>query len=133
MRKFRSVCLIGAGLTACVLSACQKQSAAPAQAEDAAAQIGTVVITEQEVENAIPFLAKEDQKFVKTPIGRQNLVQILTREKLILQDAQANGLDQDPNYQALLAEKRAELDQIYEQFAQRALADFWYEKKSNCT
>lgn len=130
MRNFRSIWLIGAGITACVLGACQKQSAAPAQAEDAAAQIGTVVITEQEVENALPFLDKEDQKFVKTPIGRQNLVQILTREKLILQDARANGLDQDPAFQELLAKKRSELDQIYEQFAQYALADFWYEKKA---
>jgi len=129
MKGFCRFRILATGLAVCMLGACQKDAPANRQAEDAAARIGTVVLTEQEVQNSLPFLDKEDQKFASTPFGWQNLIQILTREKLILQDARTSGLDQDPAYRALLAEKRAQLEQEYEQFAQRTLADFWYEKK----
>ena len=129
MKRLRFLWIIGTGVAACMLGACQKDAPAERQTGDAAARIGTVVLTEEEVQNSLPLLDKEDQKFAATPFGRQNLIQILTREKLVLQDAHASGLDQDPQYQALLAEKRAQLDQEFDQFAQRALSDLWYEKK----
>lgn len=99
-----------------------------ASAQDAAARIGTVIITQEEVDKAVSLLNAKDQTFAKTPIGHNNLVQILTREKLILQDARAAGLEQDESYAQALAQKRAELDGIYEQFAQDALVRTWYEK-----
>ena len=113
----------------CLLGACQKQPSALQQDTEVAARIGTVSVTQQDIQDSIPFLDEKDQKFADTSIGRQNLVQILTREKLILQDAQDSKLNEHPQYRALLDQKRAELDKEYEQFAQRALADFWYEQK----
>ena len=121
--------LLGVGIVACLLSACQKNDASQKQKETAA-RIGSVVITEQDVQDSLPLLGDADRKFAQTPIGRQNLVQILTREKLILQDAYTNGLDQHSDYQDLLTKKRAELDEQYQLFAQRALSDFWYEQKA---
>ena len=118
-------------LVAVSLNACQKPAANLADSsQDGAARIGTVIITQEDVANAAALLDEKDQAFAKTPIGRSNLVQILTREKLIWQDARANGLEQDKDYQQALAQKRAELDKIYEQFAQDTLVRNWYEKNS---
>lgn len=119
-----------AGIAVCLLAACQKQPSAAQQDADVVARIGTVSVTQQDIQDALPLLDEKDQKFANTSIGLQNLVQILTREKLILQDAQDSQLSEHPKYRALLAQKRAELDKEYEQFAQRALVDFWYEQKA---
>ncbi len=110
------------------LSACHKEQKAPQEEPVAAARVGSVTITEQDIENSLNLLSEQDRKFAQTPIGHQNLVQILTREKLVLQDARATGFEQDKEYQQALAQKRAELDAIFEQFKQEALIRTWYEK-----
>ena len=89
----------------CLLAACQRPEDEASSMSDAAARIGTVTITQQDVENAWSLLDNTDRAFANTSIGRQNLVQILVREKLILQDARNNGLDQDPSYLKALAQK----------------------------
>ena len=109
-----------------LLSACHKQEE-PATNETAA-RIGTVEITNADVEQALKLLDPADQKFAQTSFGKHNLLQILTREKLILQDAKATGFEQEADYQEALTQKRAELDAIYNRFAQEALLRTWYEK-----
>lgn len=94
----------------------------------AAARIGTVEITDEDIKQAQELLAPQDRKFAQTSFGHHNLLQILTREKLILQDAKATGFEQDSDYQKALSQKRAELDAIYNRFAQEALLRTWYEK-----
>ncbi len=111
------------------LCACQKD-VSHENPTDAAARIGTVVITQQDIQDATALLDERDRKFAQTPMGRQNLLQILTREKLILQDAQTTHLDQQSKYQELLAQQRAQLDSIYQRFAQDALVRMWYEQKA---
>ena len=86
-------------------------------------------ITEKDVTERMELLSAEDARFVKTPIGRQNLIQTIMREKLIQADAWANGLAQNPDYQKLLTQKRQQLDELYEQYTQQLLEDFWYEQK----
>ena len=105
------------------MSACNKTNP---NLQEAAARIGTVEITEQDIQNSLNLLSEQDRKFASTPIGKQNLLQILTREKLILQDATNQGIAQDKDYQQALANKRAELDAIYDQFASDALIQAWY-------
>lgn len=123
--------LVALILAASWVAACQQQPAAPdVSAQDGAARIGTVVITQADVTDAIALLDTQNRSFANTPIGRHNLVQILTREKLIWQDARATGLDRDPLYRAALTQKRAQLDDIYEQFSQDLLIRTWYEKNS---
>lgn len=124
MKRFTWMCLI----TAVLLCACHKTEEKSAASHEAAARIGSVEITEADIEQALALLDPTDQKFAKTSFGRHNLLQILTREKLILQDAKATGFEQDKDYLAALAQKRAELDAIYNQFAQEALLRTWYEK-----
>lgn len=107
------------------LISCQKENPA---AQEPAARIGTVTITQQDIEHATDLLDAQDRKFAQTPFGKENLLQILMREKLILQDAQHAGLEQNKDYQEALAQKRAELDNMYDQFARDALVRTWYTK-----
>ena len=124
--KRRIILFLALGLC---LHACHKPEEETTQ--DALARIGTVAITEQDITNSLDLLDPQDRKFAQTSFGRQNLLQILTREKLILQDAHADGLEQEEDYQVALSQKRAELDVIYNQFAQDALIRTWYEKNNH--
>ena len=118
----------------CLLAACQ-QPAAPqtplAESTDAAARIGPLYITQQDVQDALDLLDEKDRLFAQTSIGKQNFIQILTRRKLILQDAHANGLDQQPEFLALQTQKRAELEKVFEVFSQDALERLWYEQHTS--
>ncbi len=114
---------------ALLLVSCQDKTATT-DADEAAARIGTVTITQEDVQNGLNLLGAQDRAFAQTDIGRQNLLQILTREKLILQDALAQSLDQDKGYQQLLAQKRAELDAAYQAYSDEMLVRLWYEQKA---
>lgn len=106
---------------------CQKQPAPDTQTE---ARIGSITVTETDLQEGLNFLSDKDRRFANTSFGKQNLLQILAREKLILQDAQTNGLDQQEDYQNLLAQKREELDKIYQAYADEMLIRLWYEQKT---
>ncbi len=111
------------------LAACHKKESA--QAEQTAARIGSVTISAADVQQALSQLDEKDRAFAATPLGRQNLLQILTREKLILEDARTQGLEQDTAYQDLLAKQRARLDAAYEQYKADMLTALWYEKQTH--
>ena len=119
--KYHVIFMLAVCLSLC---ACHKEE--PAQ--ETASTLGTVTVTEQDIQNGFDLLSDQDRKFAQTSFGRQNLVQILAREKLILQDAHTQGLEQDKEYQQALTQKRAELEEVYNQFAQEALVRTWYEK-----
>ena len=89
---------------------------------------GLSVVTDDDIQERMRFLSKQDTDFAKTPIGKQNLAQIVMREKLIQADALAQGLDKSPDYQKLITEKRLQLDEIYRHYLQQALEELWYEK-----
>ena len=110
------------------LTACHKPQDTPA--DQAAARIGTVTITGADVQTALQLLGDKDRKFANTPLGRQNLLQILTREKIILEDASHQGLAQDKNYQNLVAKHRELLEKAQQAYAQDLLIQLWYDKQT---
>ena len=110
------------------LCACHKPQEDPT--DETAARIGTVTITETDVQNALQLLDEQDRKFADTPLGHQNLLQILTREKLILEDAKAQGLAQDTNYQQLVAQHRELLDKAQHAYTQDLLMQLWHERQA---
>ena len=116
-------------LLACCLGfiSCQKQPVPDNQTE---ARIGSITVTEADMQEGLNLLSDKDRQFANTSFGKQNLLQILAREKLILQDAQTNGLDQQKDYQNLLTQKREELDKIYQAYADEMLMRLWYEQKT---
>ncbi len=86
-------------------------------------------VSQADIDRRYPFLSKEDQQFVNTLIGRQNLLQLIAREKLIALDAQAQHINQDPDYLAQLTQKRIQLDDIFQDYAAQTLQEFWYAKQ----
>lgn len=119
-------------LAFCLASCHKPQTQGPAQTEDpVAVRIGDRLITQADIQKRLQLLPDKDQKFAQTPAGYQNLVQIITREKLIEADALHNQLDKDPQYQNFLRQKRDELDSIFNDFAQDLLNQMWYLKQQD--
>ena len=120
-------------LSLCLFTACQQQASVPQEtpSQPAAELPGRIshVVSQDEIDARIPFLSKEDQAFVQTSIGRQNLLQIAAREKLIALAAEAEGLAKNADYQAQLTQKRRQLDKIYQDYATQLLESFWYERQ----
>ncbi len=105
---------------------CQKS--ADTLPDNAAARVGSQTITEEDVTERLVLLSEEDRNFAKTSFGRQNLLQIITREKLIAAAAKEDGLEQDDVYLSILEDKRAQMAQTYREFAAQTLERMWYNK-----
>lgn len=103
---------------------CQQQ--APSPSDETAARVGNEIITEEDVSARLALLPEEDREFAQTSIGRQNLLQIITREKLIHAAAKEAGLDQSDVYLSIMEDKQAQLAQIYREFGEQTLEQLWY-------
>lgn len=112
-----------------LLGACNKPEDAQQANSKKTPRPDVPTITEQDVQERLGLLSEQDAKFAQTPIGRQNLLQIILREKLIQTDALAQGLDQSADYQKLSTDKRMQLNEIYQAYTRQLLEDVWYEKQ----
>lgn len=128
MKRFIYFLLLATGVALC---ACQKPDTPKRADAKSRAQKDIPTITEQDVQERLGLLSKEDADFAQTPIGHQNLLQIILREKLIQTDALALGLDQSADYQKLSTDKRMQLNEIYQAYTRQLLEDLWYEKQRN--
>ncbi len=97
-------------------------------ADETAARVGKETITESDVMARMALLSPEDREFAKTPVGRQNLLQIITREKLIAAAAKDEQLNQSDVYLSMMEDKRAQLAEIYQQFGEQTLEQLWYDE-----
>lgn len=88
-----------------------------------------VNVTEQDMQSHLEMLTKHDADFAATPIGRQNLQQIILREKLIVADALAQGLDKTEEFNTLATDKRQQLTEIYQDYLSQVLENLWYKKQ----
>ena len=120
------LCLL---VLAVLLGACDKQEDKPKADPKARVRPDVPTITEQDVQDRLVLLEKQDADFAQTPIGRQNLIQIILREKLIQTDALTQGLDKTADYQKLSTDKRMALNEIYQAYTRQLLEDLWYEKQ----
>lgn len=119
--------LLAAGLC---LAACQSKPAdetspKPAAPANVAAKVGPVSITEQEVNDRLALVDEDDREFAQTPIGRQNFINILVREKLSELAAKEAGVDSSDTYLSALEDKRNQLKEIYDDFAKQTLVRLW--------
>lgn len=105
---------------------CQKD--AKPVPDQTAARVGNQTITEADINDRLALMSDEDREFAKTSIGRQNLLQIITREKLILAAAKDEGLEQSDVYLSIMEDKRAQLADIYRQFGEQTLEQLWYDE-----
>ena len=115
-------------LSALLLAVCGCQQPAEPIPQDAAVRIGGETITEQDVSARLALLSDDDREFAQTPIGRQNLLQIITREKLVARAAKDEMLDQSDVYLSIMEDKRNQLEEVYREFAAQTLEQLWYDE-----
>ncbi len=119
-------------LAFCLLAACEKTPTpaaadAPISADTVVAKVGPVSITQQQLDNRLAVLSKEDQDFAKTSVGRRNFINLLVREQLIALDAKDEGIDQTDVYLTAMEDKRAQLEDIYKEYSDSLLGRLWEE------
>lgn len=95
---------------------------------DTLAQVGPVSITRQQVEEQLSQLDEQDRAFATSQVGSRNFLQLLVREQLAALDAKEKQIDKSKNYLADLQAKRAELDEIYQRYADQLLIRLWDEQ-----
>lgn len=112
-----------------LLGACKKDAPqTPTQADQSiVAQVGNLTITQNELDAKTALLPPEDLAFVQTPIGRQNFLHILVREKLAELSAKDAGLAKSDEYLGALEDKRQHLEENYSAFAEDLLRRMWYD------
>ena len=109
-----------------LLTACQN-STEPATEIPAVGRVGQENITEEDVRSRLLLLSEEDRNFAQSPIGRQNLLHIIAREKLIAAATKEEKLDESDIYLTLLEDKRTQLADIYQEYAAQLLEQMWYD------
>ena len=121
-------------ITGCLLGAC-KQAPEPTSfdtpseketnSDTLLAQVGSLPITQQQLQERLNLLNEADFTFSQTNTGRRNFLQLLVREKLALLDAQHKQLDKSDEYLSALEDKRAQLNAVYQAFADQLLIHLW--------
>ncbi|HVE12888.1 MAG TPA: peptidylprolyl isomerase [Elusimicrobiota bacterium] len=86
-----------------LLGACRKPSE-----EGVLARVGGSAITEAEFRRKLSEVAPDYQNYVLTPNGRRQFLDVLIREKMILEAARADGVTQTPEFTQRMEELRKE-------------------------
>jgi parvulin-like peptidyl-prolyl isomerase len=89
-----------------LLSGCPKRN------DSAVARVGKAVITEAEFRRKLSEVSPDYQNYVLTPHGRRQFLDVLIREKMILEAAKADGM-------ALTSEFKERMDQLRKEEADR--------------
>jgi parvulin-like peptidyl-prolyl isomerase len=90
-------------------AACRKSR----EEEEVVARVGRAVITQSEFSHKLQEVAPGYQSYVATPHGRRQFLDVLIREKLMLEAAKADGVSESPEFKERLAElKREEEDKL---------------------
>lgn len=118
-----------------MLAACNKpqspvlpqtpQTQSSASEEEVLALVEEDPITPQQVSFRLQQLDQEDANFAQSQTGQRHFLQLLIREKLASLDARDKQLDKSDEYTRALADKRAQLQEIYQQYAEQLLLHLW--------
>lgn len=128
MRKLLSICLLTC-LCACAQKQMPTEQPQPLQ-ENALAKVAGYVITQEEFDEKAQQLDPVFQKYITTPIGRQNFLSYLISEKLLEQEARFKNIEQDPEYQqeinTLIKQQEEQLKRAKEFLLKKKLLDELY-------
>ena len=102
MRKLLFFCLL-LSLGACLKQEMPQEQNLPLE-DNALAKVAGYIITQEEFDKKAEFLDPSFQKYIQTPQGRENFLNYLISERLLLQDAQFKNLQNDPEYEQEIAD-----------------------------
>ncbi|HBL17595.1 MAG TPA: hypothetical protein DD417_12825 [Elusimicrobia bacterium] len=97
-------------------------------AEDIVARVGNVTITQVEFREKLAEVSPDYQSYVLTPYGRRQFLQVLIREKLILEAAQAEGVPSLPEFKDRMDRLRKEEEEKLAEARDYLLARLWLDQ-----
>ena len=92
------------------------------------ARVGGAAITETEFNRRLAEVAPAYQNYVQTPHGRKQFLDILVREKFILQAARRDGVDAMPEFKERMRQAREEAEERLAQARDYNLVRLWFER-----
>jgi len=104
------------------LSACSRSQ------EAVVARVGKAVITESEFQRKLVEVAPNYQNYVLTPLGRKQFLEVLIREKLILQASHMDGVAASPEFKDRIQTLRREEERKLAEARDYLLTRLWMEK-----
>lgn len=105
-------------------SACRK----PREEEEVVARVGRAAITQTEFQRKLQEVAPGYQSYVATPHGRRQFLDVLIREKLMLEAAKADGVAESPDFREQMAELRREEEAKLREAHDYLLSKLWIER-----
>jgi len=96
--------------------------------ETVVARVGKAVITESEFQRKLMEVAPAYQNYVLTPYGRKQFLEVLVREKLILQASRADGIASSPEFRNRMRTLRQEEEQKVAEARDYLLTRLWLDK-----
>lgn len=102
MRKLLFFCLL-LSLGACLKQEVPQEQNLPLQ-DNVLVKVAGYNITQEEFDKKAELLDPSFQKYIQTPQGKQNFLNYLISERLLLQDAFFKNLQNDPEYEQEIAD-----------------------------
>lgn len=96
--------------------------------EDVVARVGRSVITQTDFRRKLQEVSPGYQGYVATPYGRRQFLDVLIREKLVLEAAKADGVEGLPAYREKMAALRREEEEKLREAGEYMLARLWVER-----
>jgi peptidyl-prolyl cis-trans isomerase C len=103
-------------------SACAKKQ------EDIVARVGKAVISESEFREKLGEVSPDYHNYVLTPYGRRQFLDVLVREKLILQASRAAGIAGSPKFKDRMRKLRQEEERKLAEARDYLLTNLWLDK-----
>ncbi len=96
--------------------------------EEIVARVGNSTISQTEFRRKIEEVSTEYQGYVLTPQGRRQFLDVLIREKLILEAARADGVERQPEFQDEMNRLRREEEAKIRDAHDHLLAKIWVDR-----
>ncbi len=96
--------------------------------ESVVARVGNAVITESEFRRKLAEVSPDYQNYVLTPHGRRQFLDVLIREKLILQAARADGVGSSPEFKDRMRRLRKDEERKLAEARDYLLTRLWLDR-----
>ena len=93
--------------------------------DEVVARVGRAAITQAEFHRKLAEVAPGFQSYVATPYGRRQFLDVLIREKLILESAKSDGTDQTPPFIERMGELRRDEEAKMKEARDYLLTRLW--------